>query len=524
MSIKRRIWALPVISTLIFGLGVGVSAMIATDALKSINSTESVDYPVLDASKTLTLEIGEITAGLRDAVSEGDKDRIGQVDEQARKVRAHLEQFGRIEGQRDTGTRLLKEFNDYYAPALSAARIMLEMEEGDPQAVVGKMQSTLATLNADLEKTQAKAKEQFAAGIEHSAANVSRVLWTMIFTAVVVVAALALVSWFVVRTIWQQLGGEPEYAREIARAVAAGDLAMDIRTDARDTASLLVALKDMRARLATMVAEIKSSAETIAVASAEIASGNADLAGRTESQAASLERTARAMDELTGAVRQNAANANEANTLVVNATDIATRGGQVVGGVVATMGDINTSAKKIVEIISVIDGIAFQTNILALNAAVEAARAGEQGRGFAVVASEVRNLAQRSAAAAKEIKGLIAASSSDVEAGSKLVSEAGATMDEVLASVARVTDIMADISAASLEQTSGIEQVNRAIGEMDESTQQNAALVEEASAATQALQDQAAQLARAVRLFRLDDTAAGDALAASVHHAALTND
>jgi len=512
ISIKRRIWALPVISTLVFGLGIGVSAVIATDALKSINSTERVDYPVLDASKALTLEIGDVTDALRDAVTEGDKARIDEVGKQADKVRAHLQQFGAIDGQAAHGARLLKEFNDYYAPALSAARIMLEMEQGDPQAVVGKMQGSLAILNTDLEKTQALAKEQFKTGIAHSEGNVRRVLWTMILTALIVIASLAAVSWFVVRTIWQQLGGEPEYARDIARAVAAGDLAMDIRTDARDSTSLLVALKEMRLRLATMVAEIKGSAETIAVASAEIASGNADLAGRTESQAASLERTARAMDELTGAVRQNAANANEANTLVVNATGIATRGGEVVGGVVATMGDINTSAKKIVEIISVIDGIAFQTNILALNAAVEAARAGEQGRGFAVVAGEVRNLAQRSAAAAKEIKELIGDSVAKVNAGSALVDQAGETMGQIVESVKKVHDIMAEITLAGQRQSEGIEDIGRAIGSMDEMTQQNSALVEEASAAAESLTEQTGQLTGALSVFKLAEAGAATGL------------
>jgi methyl-accepting chemotaxis protein len=274
----------------------------------------------------------------------------------------------------------------------------------------------------------------------------------------------------------------------------------------------------MRTRLATMVSGIKTSAETIATASAEIASGNADLASRTESQAGSLEHTTRAVESLTDTVKTNAANTNQANALVVSATDIATRGGEVVGNVVSTMGAINASAKQIVEIISVIDGIAFQTNILALNAAVEAARAGEQGRGFAVVAGEVRNLAQRSAAAAKEIKQLIGDSVAKVDAGSALVDEAGTTMEQIVASVRKVHDIMAEISVAGQRQAEGIEQIGRAIDDMDQMTQQNSALVEEASAAAESLAEQTEQLSGALAQFKL---AAGHTLGAPAGQARL---
>ncbi|TWI63490.1 methyl-accepting chemotaxis protein [Pseudoduganella lurida] len=507
MSIKRRIWALPVISTVIFGLGIAVSASIANGALESIRTTERVDYPVLDMSKSLALEVGAVTDALRDAVTEGDKARIASVGEQATRLRTNLGKLAAIDGQRETGERLAKEFDAYYAPALSAARIMLEMEEGDPQATVGRMQSALAVLNTDLQKTNETAKAQFKAGIDNSERSVNKVLTTMVLAALIVILSLALVSWFVVRAIWQQLGGEPEYARDIAAAVAAGDLSMDIHTHPTDSTSLLAALKEMRDRLANMVADIKSSAETIAGASAEISSGNTDLAARTESQAGSLESTARAMDELTGAVRQNAANANQANALVMNASSIATRGGQVVGGVVTTMGEINTSAHKIVEIISVIDGIAFQTNILALNAAVEAARAGEQGRGFAVVASEVRNLAHRSAAAAKEIKELIGDSVAKVNAGSALVDEAGITMGQIVDSVKKVHDIMAEISEAGQRQSEGIDDIGKAIASIDDMTQQNSALVEEASAAAMSLLDQTEQLSSALAVFKLGGAA-----------------
>jgi methyl-accepting chemotaxis protein len=287
-------------------------------------------------------------------------------------------------------------------------------------------------------------------------------------------------------------------------ALAQGDLTQQITADYR---GLLGQLKDdcntTTARLAEIVTNIKEAASTINVASQEIAAGNSNLSSRTEQQAASLEETASSMEELTSTVKQNAENARQANQLAIGASDIAVKGGDVVGQVVSTMADINDSAKKIVDIISVIDGIAFQTNILALNAAVEAARAGEQGRGFAVVASEVRNLAQRSAGAAKEIKTLIGDSVLKVEAGSKLVDQAGNTMQDVVGAVRRVTDIMSEISAASSEQSAGIEQVNQAITTMDENTQQNAALVEEAAAAAESLEDQANNLTQTVGIFKL---------------------
>ncbi len=309
---------------------------------------------------------------------------------------------------------------------------------------------------------------------------------------------------FITRSLVKQLGGEPDYAAEIASKIASGDLSGVIDSEPGDTDSLIVEMKSMRDSLVNIVGQVRVGTDTIATASREIASGNLDLSSRTEQQASSLEKTTASMKELTTTVKQNADNAREANKLAASASDVARQGGVVVAEVVDTMSSINESAKKIVDIISVIDGIAFQTNILALNAAVEAARAGEQGRGFAVVASEVRSLAQRSAAAAKEIKTLIGDSVEKVEIGSKLVGQAGATIDEVVSSVRHVTDIIAEISAASQEQSNGIEAVNLAIIEMDGMTQQNAALVEQAAAAAQSLQDQASELAKVVSIFKLN--------------------
>ncbi|ADJ66004.1 HAMP domain-containing protein [Herbaspirillum seropedicae] len=322
----------------------------------------------------------------------------------------------------------------------------------------------------------------------------------MLGLSAVAIALCVIAAWLVTRSITRPLNE----AVSVASAVAAGDLTVQIGATSKDeTGALLAALKSMNDSLHRIVSEVRQGSDTINTASAEIATGNLDLSSRTEEQAGALEETASAMEELTSTVKQNADNARQANSLAATASEVAVQGGSVVGQVVQTMGEINDASRKIVDIISVIDGIAFQTNILALNAAVEAARAGEQGRGFAVVASEVRTLAQRSASAAKEIKALIDDSVSRVDNGSRLVEQAGTTMTEVVASVRRVTDVVAEISAASNEQSDGIEQINHAITQMDQVTQQNAALVEEAAAAAQSLQEQSTRLSATVSVFKL---------------------
>ncbi|UVH61121.1 methyl-accepting chemotaxis protein [Variovorax paradoxus] len=364
----------------------------------------------------------------------------------------------------------------------------------------GKSQTLSREMNATLDKlTQMNLAGALRASQTADAVHGRARLWVLGLLLGSIALGLGLALW-IARIVARPLA----QAVKVAQSVAAGDLTSHIEAHTTDeTGQLLEALKGMNDSLVKIVSEVRTGTDTIATASSQIASGNQDLSSRTEEQASSLEQTAASMEELTSTVKQNADNARQANQLAVSASEVAVKGGSVVSQVVDTMGSINASSKKIVDIIGVIDGIAFQTNILALNAAVEAARAGEQGRGFAVVASEVRSLAQRSAAAAKEIKTLIGDSVEKVEEGSKQVAEAGRTMDEIVGSVRRVTDIMGEITAASQEQTSGIEQINQAITQMDQVTQQNAALVEEASAAAQSLQEQAGSLVQSVSIFKL---------------------
>ncbi|WP_050476815.1 methyl-accepting chemotaxis protein [Herbaspirillum rhizosphaerae] len=336
--------------------------------------------------------------------------------------------------------------------------------------------------------------------VDHTYDSAQFLLFGSLLAALVIGSAIGVV---ITRKLLRALGGEPTYTAQIAERIANGDLAVHVTTKDGDKTSLLFSIRKMRDNLADVVGQIRAGTDTIATAAGEIASGNMDLSSRTEAQASALEQTSASMVELTTTVKQNSANAHQANQLAVSASEIASKGGSVVTEVIETMGSINDSSKRIVDIISVIDGIAFQTNILALNAAVEAARAGEQGRGFAVVASEVRTLAQRSAGAAKEIKQLIDDSVQKVDQGTKLVDQAGSTMSDIVASIAGVATIISEISSASHEQTAGIQQINQAITQLDEGTQQNAALVEQAAAASQSLREQADKLINVVQIFKL---------------------
>jgi methyl-accepting chemotaxis protein len=411
----------------------------------------------------------------------------------------------------------IKEARGRYVVSFESVHKLLDEDKHDEAAKIMTSETLplLDTLQANtkaLAEFQKKLVDSDSDLIGQRISSASSMITAFSLLALLLGIAAAL---FIMRGLLKQLGGEPDYAAGIASQIASGNLAVAVDVKANDHTSLLFAIKSMRDSLANIVGEVRAGTEVISVASRQIATGNQDLSSRTEEQASSLEETASSMEELTSTVKQNADNARQADTLAHSASETAKKGGAVVAQVVETMNAINESSRKIVDIISVIDGIAFQTNILALNAAVEAARAGEQGRGFAVVASEVRNLAQRSAAAAKEIKVLINNSVETVAGGTKLVGDAGETMEELLTSVRHVTDIMGEISAASREQTSGIEQINLAVTQMDQVTQQNAALVEEAAAAAEAMQERAEELARVVSVFTLDAAHTGAARAAA---------
>jgi methyl-accepting chemotaxis protein-1 (serine sensor receptor) len=507
ISIKARlIFLTALLATVAIIVGLtGLASLRDTNAsLQTVYNDRLI--ALVDLSRVQSLMQQNQNTLLRAALDGGAAQRTA-VDEVDARIKEISDQWGKYAATylTDDEKVLAKAFVESRARFVEQGLkpTMAALRGQDPDAVKAAASGPLMQLFQPAQKNmQALIKLQIdVARQEYDAAVVRYDHARLVAIALNVIGGAlgAAVAFFLIRGIGDAIG----QALRLAQSVADGDLTQTVRIDSNDEiGQLLAALQKMNASLAGIVTQVRTGSDAIGTASQQIAAGNQDLSSRTEQQASSLEETAASMEELTSTVKHNADNARQANLLAKTASGVAERGGAVVEQVVGTMQDIHAASGKIADIIGVIDGIAFQTNILALNAAVEAARAGEQGRGFAVVAGEVRNLAHRSASAAKEIKTLIENSVASVSNGSRLAEQAGATMREVVGSVQRVTDIMTEITAASVEQTSGIEQINVAVVQMDQVTQQNAALVEEAAAAAEAMQDQAAQLAQAVSVFR----------------------
>ena len=486
---------------------VGMNALTSTKAHIDVIVTENEHK--IDAANDMRQSVGVVAAAARDYLLRSDKESLAKLRERiANAHKATDDAIGRLTAlvRSSKGMDILAQLTRSRATVdpLFEKVLALADEGKRDEATAFLYASVLAPQSAWMDELEAMIAFQEQSNADHVAQLNSDYQsargWTLA-TLLVALLCGAGSAWFITRSIVRPINR----AVTVARTVAAGDLTSEFReeTGSNEAASLLRALGRMNDALLAIVGQVRSGTDAIATASSEIATGNLDLSTRTEQQASSLEETASSMEEMTTTTRLNADNADQASALAVSASQVAQKGGAVVAQVVGTMNEINDASKKIVEIISVIDGIAFQTNILALNAAVEAARAGEQGRGFAVVAAEVRNLAQRSATAAKDIKVLIGNSVDKVASGTQLVGAAGATMTEIVASIGRVTEIMGGITEASREQLAGIDQINQAVSEMDTVTQQNAALVEQAAAAAASLQEQSAALARVVSVFKL---------------------
>ncbi|MGN6648458.1 methyl-accepting chemotaxis protein [Trinickia sp.] len=516
LSIARKLYTTfgIVIAVLVI---LGVTFYSFFSSVTKANSWNVHTYQVIDETRSLTESLVNMETGLRGYAIVGEEAMLEPYRTGTESFKKHLETIRNLTSDNPQQQERLRKLEAQESQWASSFADALLTKRKSVVSASMTMDQFIDSFKADTGKAQMDAMRATLAeiaGNESSLLSVraAEVDSLQMQTKVVLVGGtlLAVALAFIFATWISRLVALPlREAVAHAEAIAAGDLTRSIDSDATDeVGALMRAFSGMQGKLASVISLIKTSTDSINVAAGEVRAGNADLSSRTEQQAASLEETASSMEELTATVKQNADNARQASGLASNASEVADKGNDAVGRVVATMGDINESSSKIGEITGIIEGIAFQTNILALNAAVEAARAGEQGRGFAVVASEVRSLAQRSSAAAKEIKELIGASIDKIRGGMTEVEEAGRTMSEVTVAISRVTDIMGEIAAASDEQSRGIEQVNQAITQMDQVTQQNAALVEEAAASAQSLEDQGKELGRAVSTFRIATNAA----------------
>jgi len=505
-------------------------AIVNISKMREATGWNTHTYKVLSEGQGMLLNMVNIETGLRGFVASGDekflesltagqaafKDRFDSAKELTSDNAAQQARLVKLQENHrnfmDVATSLITLRRDVNSGKLTVDDLQREFRLGRDKASMATFRSGVA----EFMKVESDLLGQRSATLDSTSTITTSVL---IFGGLSLCILTVGLGALLISSVFRQLGGEPGTAAQLAAAVAKGDLTVNIDVRRGDTSSLMARLADMRNGLAGVVSEVRGNAESVAMASTQIAQGNQDLSQRTEEQASALQQTAATMDQLSSTVRHTADHARQANQLAGGASSVAAKGGDVVGQVVGTMKNINESSKKIADIIGVIDSIAFQTNILALNAAVEAARAGEQGRGFAVVASEVRNLAQRSAEAAKEIKTLITSSVEQVEQGTVLVDEAGKTMEEIVVAIKRVSDIVGEISSASVEQSSGVTQVGQAVSQMDQVTQQNAALVEESAAAAESLKQQAQHLLRAVVVFKLIPKQIRDvATVSQVHH------
>jgi methyl-accepting chemotaxis protein len=504
MKLRQRIWMLPVLAAVVFLIGIAITYAVGARTSAALEGLQNTAYPAKESINRLSQAVEDFRAAVQAAATEGDADKLKEAQAQATRAEKELAELTRLPFESDRVAKLKRVLANYLPAALQAANAMAgKGEAGDSMQRMTQNKGLWDGQIAELRKVAQAAVEQAQA---EAAAGVRRGQMVVIGLGVVILACLGLGAHMIVSSVWRDLGDEPDALRRIADSIAAGDLSINTR-QANDGKSLQAALLRMAVKLRGTVRGIRTAAESVAQASAEIAAGSQDLSDRTERMSANLEQTAHSMTEMSTTVRQTAASAQQATDLARQASESAQRGESIVTGVVSNMTGITQASGRIEEIIGVIDGIAFQTNILALNAAVEAARAGEQGRGFAVVAGEVRSLAQRSAQAAREIKQLISVSSEKVAEGDRRVREAGQAMQDILSSVRHVASIIGEISASASDQAGGIDKVSRSVSELDTVTQQNAALVEQSAAAAVGLRQAALEQSATVEAFNLGQEA-----------------
>ncbi|OWW18981.1 methyl-accepting chemotaxis protein [Noviherbaspirillum denitrificans] len=513
---SRLQWIIPVLAIVLAAI---VSSLFSSSASDRLGDLGAVDSPSVALSQSLIFDLTGVEDSFKSAVAAADKSQLKTAADKAEVFRRDIDALAVIPGHAEAAATLKKEFEAYFGAAAKVSELLTDGQLGDIAGPSQTMQAARATLGSGLDKLKSGAQGALVANIRSAQDSVRMGLAASLIGSVIVLIVSFVVSKLAVSRVLADLGGPPAQAKQIVQRIAGGDLSLPITLERGGSDSLLAAMQGMQAQLSQIIGDVRTSVTQVNATTSDIASGCTELSGHMTHQVGSLEDTASRIEQLTESVRHNAESAQQADRLAAGATSEAESGGHAVSQAVVTMDEINQSARKIVEITAVIDGIAFQTNILALNAAVEAARAGEAGRGFAVVASEVRNLAQRAGAAAKEIKALIDDSVTRIDTGSQYAHAAGAAMTNLVASVKRVSGLIAEISTASTEQRGEIEHVNEAIAGLKNVTNQNADLVQNAAHAANALQDVALRLDHSVSLFKLAGGAHGSGTASVLAYA-----